>query len=71
MINIKFHEKSQLTPQLLVGIKAVLDRQVKIIGTNSPIIAVKTRGNEGIKLLMRLQKILDEIKAMQEKGGIV
>ena len=71
VINMKFHERSKLTPQLLVAIKTTLDRQIKIIGTNSPIIAVKTRGNKGIKLLFRLQKILEEIMAMQESDGIV
>lgn len=71
IINMKFHETSKLTPQLLMAINAVLDRQVNIIGTNAPTIAVKTRGNKSTKLLFRIQKILDEIMALQESGSIV
>jgi len=71
IINMKFHETSKLTPQILMGIKAMLDRQINIIGTKAPTIAIKTRGSEGTKLLFRIQKILDEIKAMQESSGIV
>jgi transcription-repair coupling factor (superfamily II helicase) len=71
IVNMKFFNTDKLTPEMLVSIKTVLNRQVNIIGTKTPTIAVKTRGSEGIKLLLRLQKILDQIKAMQESCSVV
>ena len=71
VINMKFHNTDKLTPEMLLSIKAALSRQINIIGTKTPIIAVKSRGSKGIKLLLRLQKILDEIKAMQESCSVV
>ena len=72
VINIKFcNNTDKLTPELLISIKTVLNRQVNIIGTKTPTIVAKTRGSTGTKLLLRLQKILEEIKAMQESCSVV
>ncbi|HQE06126.1 MAG TPA: hypothetical protein PLJ57_07645, partial [Tepidanaerobacteraceae bacterium] len=71
IVNMKFHKSSKLSPELLVAINLVLNRQVNIIGASTPTIAVKTRGNKGTKLLLRIQKILEEIRALQESGAVV
>jgi transcription-repair coupling factor (superfamily II helicase) len=71
IVNMKFHKNSKLTAELLMAINVVLNRQVNIIGSSSPTIAVKTRGNKGTKLLLRIQKILEEIRALQESGAVV
>ncbi len=71
IINIKFHDSNKLTPEMLLRIKTVMGSQVNIIGTKIPTIAVKTRSSVGIKLLLRLQKILEELKAMQEVCSVV
>ena len=44
---------------------------MNIIGAETPTIVLKTRNSKGIKLLFRLQKILDEIKPMQESCSVV
>lgn len=71
IINVKFHKSSQLTPELLMAINTVLNKQVNIVGTSSPTLAVRTRGHKGIKLLLRIQKILEEIRALHESHRVV
>jgi transcription-repair coupling factor (superfamily II helicase) len=71
LVNIKFHHTHKLTPQVLVGLSAAFERQMNIIGAETPTIVLKTRNSKGIKLLFRLQKILDEIKTMQESCSVV
>ena len=70
LVNIKFHHTHKLTPQVLVGLSAAFERQMNIIGAETPTIVLKTRNSKAL-LLFRLQKILDEIKTMQESCSVV
>jgi len=70
-IQMKFCSADDITPEMLFKIKTVFGRQVNILGTSIPSLAFKTRNAKEIKLLLRLQKILDEMKALQESGVIV
>lgn len=71
VINIKFHESSQLTPEMLFRLKTMMANQVNIIGTENPTITIKTRGNQGTKMLLRLQKVLQDMDAMQQVCDVV
>lgn len=71
IINIKFQDLGKLNPEVLLRISAAFERQINILGSTAPVISFKTRGLKGLKLLLRLEKFLAEIRALQEASSVV
>jgi transcription-repair coupling factor (superfamily II helicase) len=71
VINIKFQDLGKLNPEVLLRISAAFEKQITILGSTTPVIALKTRGLKGLRLLLRLEKFLAEIRALQEACSVV
>ncbi|WP_422448450.1 transcription-repair coupling factor [Thermoanaerobacterium sp. DL9XJH110] len=71
VINFKFQNSDALTPEMIFRLSAVFQKQVTFSGAAAPSFTLKTRGLEGFKLLLRIEKILNEMKTMQESCSVV
>lgn len=72
ILNIKFHDNNdKITPELLIRIKTFFNRQINIMGTETPTIAIKVGGYKSVRLLVKLQKVLEKINTMQESCSVV
>ncbi|NLC62683.1 MAG: transcription-repair coupling factor [Thermoanaerobacterales bacterium] len=68
VINIKFQK---LDAETLLSIGSAFQKQLTILGSNTPTIAFKTRGCGGYKLLLRLEKFLFQIMTLHESASVV
>lgn len=71
VVNLKVQDEKTLSAENLLKLQAALSNKLKIIGTKIPTLVVKTRNLRSFKLLLRLEKILEEIKTIQGLQDIV
>jgi transcription-repair coupling factor (superfamily II helicase) len=71
VINMKFQDYGKLSPEVMLRISAAFEKQITILGSTTPTISYKTRGQVGYKLLLRIEKFLADIRALQEACGVV
>lgn len=71
VVNFKFQDEESLKPEMIFALASMFKKQVIFSGTSVPSFTLKTRGLSEIKLLLRIEKILDEMKSMHETCSVV
>lgn len=70
-IRFQFQDAGALTPEMIFRLSTAFQKQVTFSGSNPPAFTLKTRNLEDYKMLVRIEKILNEMNTMQETCSVV